>query len=32
MAPILEQRGDSVVGARADSVSRAVQANLTKHP
>ncbi len=32
MAPILEQRGDSVVAARADSISRAVQANLMKHP
>jgi hypothetical protein len=32
MAPILEQRGDSVLGARADSVARAVQANLNRSP
>jgi hypothetical protein len=32
MAPVLKEKGDSVLAARADSVAKAVQHNLTRSP
>jgi hypothetical protein len=32
MAPVLKEKGDSVLAARADSVAKAVQHNLNRSP